>query len=323
MPNGVHDALFKATFSQVEHAAGELRHVLAPELVAHVDFATLALCPGSFVDEALAQRHTDLLFSVSFAERPAFLYVLFEHQSSPDPLMPFRLLRYMVRIWEFFLKDQADARRLPAILPVVLHHSETGWTAPTTFEAVLDVGDAVLPELAAYVPRFGFVLDDISHEPDTALRARAMSALGRLSLWCLRNARTPDELVDGMGRWVDLVQEVRRAPGGAAALAAIWRYIFLVAERLGPREVVTRLTATIEGEAQEDLVTAGEQLIEQGRLQGLQEGQRRMLLKQLRARFGALPEDATARVNRADAAELDLWSDRVLTAPSLAEVLGG
>ena len=50
MPNNLHDGLFKATFSQVEHAAGELRAILPPALVARLDFSTLTLCPGSFVD---------------------------------------------------------------------------------------------------------------------------------------------------------------------------------------------------------------------------------------------------------------------------------
>jgi predicted transposase YdaD len=64
-----HDALFKTIFSQPEHAAGELRLALPPSLVAHIDFATLTLRPGSFVDEALRERSTDLLFSVQLAGR--------------------------------------------------------------------------------------------------------------------------------------------------------------------------------------------------------------------------------------------------------------
>jgi predicted transposase YdaD len=32
------------------------------------------------------------------------VYVLLEHQSSPDGLMAFRMLRYVVRIWDEFLR---------------------------------------------------------------------------------------------------------------------------------------------------------------------------------------------------------------------------
>ncbi len=47
-----------------------------------------------------------------------------------------------------------------------------------------------------------------------------------------------------------------------------------------------------------------------------------MLLRQLSKRFGELREDAVARVKAAGPAELEAWFDRVLTAPTLAGVLG-
>ena len=168
-----------------------------------------------------------------------------------------------------------------------------------------------------------------------ALRQRAMTALGRLVLWCLRSSRTPEELVRGIGGWVDLVREVRRAPNGAAALAMIFRYIFVVNERFGADELVGLLGQAVGEEGKEEMASVAEQLREEGerrglvrgrvegRVEGLLEGQRKLLLKQLRARFGELTEAALARVNGADIAQLDIWAERVLSAPTLAEALGG
>src|SRR4051812_36845807 len=124
------DALFKSAFADPEHAAGELRLVLPPALVARMDFASLQLVPGSYIEETLTERQSDLLFSVAVASRPALVYVLCEHQSSVDRFMAFRLLRYIVLIWERQLADNPRAHRLPAVFPVVVHHSATGWTAP-------------------------------------------------------------------------------------------------------------------------------------------------------------------------------------------------
>ena len=43
------------------------------------------LLPGSFVDEALAQHHSDLLFQVPLSSGDqALAYILLEHKSSPD-----------------------------------------------------------------------------------------------------------------------------------------------------------------------------------------------------------------------------------------------
>jgi predicted transposase/invertase (TIGR01784 family) len=97
-PETPHDALFRFAFSRPEHAAGELRTVLPEALVQELDFDTLSTVPGSFVDEALAGRASDLLFSIDLAGRPALIYVLFEHQSAEDPRMPLRMLGYMLRI---------------------------------------------------------------------------------------------------------------------------------------------------------------------------------------------------------------------------------
>lgn len=326
-----HDALFKATFSRVEHAAAILREALPPGIVERLDFTTLTHCSGSFVDRALTARHTDLLFSAKLSGRAAFLYVLFEHQSGVDPLMAFRLLGYLVRIWEDHLGKHPEARRLPAILPVVLHHSATGWRAEVAFEALLDLDPETLAAVSNHVPRFRFILDDISVETDDALRNRAMTALGRLALWCLRHGREPTELVRRLADWADLVREVRAAPDGAAALAAIWRYILTVSEAMPPEELLAKMLDAVGEDAEEEIVTVADELHERGRLQGLAEGerkglaegQRRTLLRLLRTRFGALPADVVARIRAADAAQLDLWTDRVLTAPTLAAVLLG
>ena len=81
MTNTPHDAVFKAVFEQPEHAAAELQHVLSADLVAAIDWSSLALEPGSFVDEELADQHSDLLFSASAkgSGESVLVYLLFEH----------------------------------------------------------------------------------------------------------------------------------------------------------------------------------------------------------------------------------------------------
>lgn len=323
MQSNVHDAFFKAMLSRPEHAASILRQILPPALAARIDFASLAPCLGSYVDEALKERHSDLLFSANIGGRPGLIYLLFEHQSTVDGMMSFRLLRYAVRIWERWLRDNPHAHKLPVLLPVVLHHSEKGWTGSTAFEDLLDADEDTLAAAAAYVPRFRFMLEDISHETDEALRARAMTALARMALWCLRHAREPWELVERMGAWVDLVREVRRAPGGAAALVLILRYIYERNEPDRPDELIARLAAALGDEGKEEIVTVADHLREQGRQQGREQERREMVLGQLRERFGVLSDAAVARVGAADMGQLLTWSKRVLTAPTLDDVLGG
>ena len=93
-----HDALFRRILSDPRLAAEVIQSALPPEVAACIDFGTLELLSGSFVDDDLRATQSDLVFSAMIAGREARLFVLVEHQSSPDALMPFRLLRYAVRV---------------------------------------------------------------------------------------------------------------------------------------------------------------------------------------------------------------------------------
>lgn len=61
--------------------------------------------------------------------------------------------------------------------------------------------------------------------------------------------------------------------------------------------------------------------LQEGMQQGMQEGEARILLRQLTLRFGELPENVRIRVANADADTLLRWSERVLTADTIEDVL--
>ena len=318
-----HDALVKATFSQADNMAGELRAVLPSSLVARIDFATLQQEPGSFVDEALKERFTDILYSARIAGRPSFVYVLFEHQSGADARMAFRLLRYMVRIWEGFLKDRPEATALPAIVPVVLHHDEGVWKPATRFEALLDLAPEDLEHFGPFVPRFGFLLDDLSAVSDEALRDRAMSAFSRLTLTALKHSRSIEDMAAFLLRTTPLIRELMRSGGGAAALQLLFRYL-VQTKPPTDTDALHRVVADLGPEVKETIMTMEEWLIQKGEQRGEQkgrvEGARQFLAKLLTLKFGALVEPALARIQAADEATLGRWAERVLSARSLEEV---
>ena len=61
---------------------------------------------------------------------------------------------------------------------------------------------------------------------------------------------------------------------------------------------------------------------QEGREEGRQEGEAMMLLRQLQLKFGEVPEAVRRRIEREDAQTLLQWSERVLTAASLEQVIG-
>lgn len=64
-------------------------------------------------------------------------------------------------------------------------------------------------------------------------------------------------------------------------------------------------------------------LRQEGRTEGMQQGEAKLLLRLLEKRFGPLPEAKRALINAADADTLLQWSDKLLTADSIEAVFNG
>ncbi len=313
-----HDALFKRTFSNPEHLRDELRAVLPPALLAKLDLASLRPCPGSFVDQALAGSHSDLLFSLELAGSPALLYLLCEHQSTVDPLMPLRLLSYVVRVLMQHAEQTEGALPLPVVVPLLVHHSAIGWTAATRLEALFDPALLATEGLTELVPCFGFVLDDLSRLPDEELWARAMGLVPTLTLWALRDGRNPARLLASLGHWSHLLNALARAPSGRDALVALFRYLSSVSE-LSAEIWVQAVEQTSSSEGL--MATVAEQWMAQGEAKGKAEGKAQSVLAVLEARGLAVNAAQRARVlGCADIEVLDGWVCKAVSVKTTAEL---
>jgi len=328
VPRNHHDALFKAVFSQPDQAAAHLRAVLPAEVLRHLDLSELRRSPGTFVDEELSERHSDLLFeALTTSGELALVYVLFEHQSSVEPLMPFRLLEYMVRVWRHWLGEHRNAPRLPVIVPLVVYHGRERWNAPTGFGALLDLSDDARSDLAPWLVELRYVLQELGRVTDDDLKGRA---LGRMAL-LLAKHHHDGELWRRLPSWVAALRAVLRE-SGLRAIETVMRYVIDVEKGPPPPEIQRLLTRSVGKDAMETVMSWAQKLREEGREEGLVEGReeglvegreegrvqaaREMLLRLLRLRFGTLSGEVSASIERASIEQLEAWTDRVLSADS-------
>ena len=56
--------------------------------------------------------------------------------------------------------------------------------------------------------------------------------------------------------------------------------------------------------------------------EGILEGARRVLQRQLRRKFGELASEVEQRIAQAEQADLELWAERILEIESVEEVFG-
>ncbi|MEZ4437187.1 MAG: hypothetical protein R3F65_32745 [bacterium] len=131
-------------------------------------------------------------------------------------------------------------------------------------------------------------------------------------------------------------RHLRRAaatPAGRSALEALFEYLLRVNDTVERTRLAREIRRVAGPEAEEVAMTAAQRLIDEGRAAGRQEGraegrqegraegQRLTLERLLRLKFGPLPEDAERHLAAADPAALTRYTERVLTADTLAAVL--
>ncbi len=319
-----HDSIFRQVFGQPVHAAGLLRSALPHEAARRIEWAKLKRLQAESVSDELSERRADLIFETHIGGRRALLYLLLEHQSTSSPLMAFRLLAYMVRLWEDHVRRHPRAKRLPAILPVVVHHSPRGWRAALCFEELLDLDADALRALRPIVPSFRYLLDDLSAARSEDVRGRVLTALGKLTCLAMSRARVEPDLLPLLAECHDLLIEAADADSGVAALAGLIRYILSISQT--DPDAAVELCKQLGPKLEEAAMTGAEILRRRGFAQGEAEGRVKggaeLLLRQLEVKFGPLDEARRARILALSSDAIDRCAERVLTAETFDEVVG-
>jgi predicted transposase YdaD len=317
-----HDKLFKATFSDPVNTAAFLRHHLGGPLTMLVDWDSLTLQSGSFIDPEMAGSEADLLFSAKIGGSDALFYILWEHQRSEAPLMGLRLLSYMVRIWKRQAREDGPSTKLAPILPLLLAQDSAPWKTSTRFHELFAFPQGGWEAVRDCTPDFAFRLlelvdlsyEDIRGTPEGILTLRSLKAepLGEL----LHSQVWDRELITGVSR---------------EAVERFFRYVLNTdVDREAFKAKVfaqgsTTLTAAAMTLAEQFRQEGHQEGREEGREEGRQEGLlagiaslHRALLEVLEARFGSVPAGLTETLSTvSDLEKLKALHKAALTSPDL------
>ena len=146
-------------FQNKENVRG-LVEIVAAELVELIDFSKLSQINRSFIPDNLREQESDLVFTVPLRSESEtdelLIYTLIEHQSTVDVTMGFRVLFYMVQIWDAQRREWESNNvpksqwRFRPILPIVFYTGSQRWQTPLTLNVVMDAPDV----LSRFVPTF-------------------------------------------------------------------------------------------------------------------------------------------------------------------------
>jgi predicted transposase/invertase (TIGR01784 family) len=329
-----HDKFVKSTFSDPDNARAFLQGHLPHNLTRRIDWTTLSLASGSFIDPEFAATSSDLLFTAQIEGHPAFLYILFEHQNAEDPLIGLRLLTYMVRIWNDHLRTNLGVTKLPPILPLVLAQDNKPWKSSTRFADLVESHEGLGEELKKHIPDFEFQLVELYRMPFDKILGTPM---GILALRALKAEKLQALLDDPV--W-DETLLLQLSP---AAFEMLMRYILdrdldkpafrKKIKNLNNSKLIQNAMSLAEQfrqEGREETRSLAEQFRQEGRQEGHQEGReegreeglifskQQDILEALEIRFQRVPEGLREEIEAvSDTKKLSLLLRAAITSVDL------
>jgi predicted transposase/invertase (TIGR01784 family) len=249
-----------AVLRDVAEATSFLQQHLPADLSGSLNWSTLQLREGSFVDDELLRSHSDFLYEVEHVsgEDTLWLYLVIEHQSTPDRWMSFRLLKYCCRIWDVNLQERPAPSELRPIIPLVFYQGERRWSYATEFAELF----AASVRDWRWVPHFSHELVDQSGmqpgDVQGALKARLMQLL-------LLAAYHPER------SWLTMVAELLGtlsslpSSGGLNYIRIFLRYLLQTQERESMESLQGALRRH-SAQVGDELMTYAQELEERGKI---------------------------------------------------------
>jgi len=309
--------------------------LLAQEITEQLDFSRAEPVEHTFIQENLRKWESDLLHRIpsNTGKREVWIYLLLEHQSTPNREMGLRLHNYMAQVWEMQRRRWDDDRLPPKdrwlspIVPIVLYTGKRRWHTMPTLEAIMRAPEEFRP----FIPRHETLFLNLRAMPAEKLQGSAVA-------YALRVLQADDAPL------AQLRAVLAYAVNGLEALPAecyaAWHraMYFLLAlirderpydEQEALTTLVTEMIRPDHREEMEEMVLTGTQYLlrkgrEEGRVEGREEGlrigQSELLLAQMEDKFGELPADVVTAVQALPLAKLKELAHQILHAERLADL---
>ncbi|HEY0942356.1 MAG TPA: DUF4351 domain-containing protein, partial [Steroidobacter sp.] len=226
-----------------------------------------------------------------------------------------RILTYVGLLYQDLIHTkQIERGRLPPVLPIVLYNGESRWGAAQELAALVEPGPA---GLEIYQPQARYLLID-----EGCYRASDLPLCNLVAaLFRLENSRSREEIDTVLGALVEWLRSPEQRSLSRAFALWIGRIILpkLSAEPVTGIDDLQEMRTMLADRIQE----WGEEFKREGMQEGMQAGEAQLLLRQLRRRFGELPDWVQPRLRQAPSEQLECWGERLLEVDTLDALFEG
>jgi len=336
-----HDRSYKQLFSHPVMVRDLLEGFVREDWLTQLDYASLERVPSTYVSSSLHERANDMVWRARWGDDSIYIYLQLEFQSTVDAFMAIRVLTYIGLLYENLIKSKAvrTGERLPAVIPIVLYNGAALWSAEHEVTPLIQTGPKALQ---IYRPQARYLLLDEARYHDSELSSMRNLAA---AVFRLENSRTSVQIGEVLTALVEWLKDPEQDSLRRAFVIWTRRTILTripdapvdeIHDLAEMRTMVVSLSHEWKAEARREGLAEGreegrqqgrregrQQGRQEGHRQGLQEGEVTLLLRQLRKRFGELPDWVRTRLNEATTEQLEHWGEELLQAESLDALFCG
>ena len=327
---------FRYLFRQADNVA-DLLHWRGPMIAPGIDFTRMAVQPETFIAPSFAQLESDIILRAPFRIRRGKdgsieIFILIEHQSEPDDLMLFRVVRYVVSIYERqtteWLQTHPNLRkfRFSPVLPIVFYSGTRTWEGLKPMAELVLQGKLFEKRLPTLEPEFV----NLSTTGSGVLQTK--TGLFGWVLWLIQQKRQKQAgFSDVLHQVATRVHRLHDTKPGRwdSLLSFMHALIYHDRETAEHEPLVEILRSTARKAYQPEVILMGktiaEALREEGKKEGKQEGEiegrRDFFLLLLRERFKTVPQSIVAEIQATtDLRQFDIWGSAFASARTIADI---
>ena len=265
-----HDELSKAFLTDIESAKSFLELYLNPKVIRQCDLASLSIEPSSYLDNELRKKYSDVVYKLDLKDKTscAYVYVLIEHQSSAQKLMPLRILKYQLEIIQTHVAKYKIDGNLPLVVPLVFYNGNESPYPYSTDIVDLFANKDLISEIG--IGKFGLIDLTVTHE-DEILKHKQLALLEM----CLKhiNARDFNAVIDFI---VNACIVANKDKISKKLFDSALSYLMNAKERKELNPLFIKLIDNLH-ECEVDIMTYAEELRLEGMQKGIQQNQQQMV----------------------------------------------
>lgn len=264
-----HDKFFRRAMSNQRVAREFLIAHLPEDIQQVIDLKNIVFQPRSHIDDVGSEATVDILYKTTIHHKEAYIYLLLEHQSKPDELMPFRMLKYTCNIIDQHLK-KTKTNYIPLVYPMVIYHAKKPYPFKTDIREMVDAPKELIDQY--FLKPFHLI--DLSTIEDEELKQHAWAAAMEFALKHIF-AR---DILPYLSDFSAVLKSIDQT-GGREYIFVMLQYVLEKAEFKDKKAFIEIIENKISPEVGAKIMTGAELFREEGREQGMQQGMQQGMLQ--------------------------------------------